>query len=134
MGGERGGGRKRRGGNEKRNKRRVGEKEGRKERGREVRVGNLGEEEKLALTIKKRRDGKWRGKGVAKIGREEEKGGVFRGERVARREEEKGRRGREAEERKRRGGERKRRGEREMGREEQDKGRQGRGHGKERGR
>ena len=40
---------------------------------------------------------------MAKIGREEEKGGVFRGERVARREEEKGR---EGEERKRRGGER----------------------------
>ena len=47
------------------------------------------------------------GKGVAKTGREEEKGGFFRGERVARREEEKGR---EGEERKRRGGDRKRRG------------------------
>ena len=46
-----GGGRKRRGGDEKGNKRRVGEKEGRKERGREVRVGNLGEEEKLVLAI-----------------------------------------------------------------------------------
>ena len=67
-------------------------------RGREVRVGNLGEEEKLALAIKERRGGKWRGKGVAKIGREEEKGGVFRGERVSRRKEEKGRRGREGEE------------------------------------
>ena len=81
MGGERGGGRKRRGGDEKGNKRGVGG-----ERGRQG-VGNLGEEEKLALAIKERRGGKWRGKGVAKIEREEEKGGVFRGERVARREE-----------------------------------------------
>ena len=65
---------------------------------------------------------------MVKIGREEEKGGVFRGERVARGKEEKGRRGREGEEIGRE------EGEREMGREEQDKGRQGRGHGKERGR
>ena len=54
MGGERGGGRKRRGGDEQGNKRRVGEKEEGKERGREVRVGKLGEEEKLALAIKER--------------------------------------------------------------------------------
>ena len=102
----------------KRGLRRVGEKrEARRSkswqirRGREASVGIQG--------------GKRRGKGVAKIGREEEKGGVFRGERVARREEEKGR---EGEERKRRGGDWKRRGERDG----EGRARQGRGHGKER--